>query len=76
MIDERLQAAQECTFESRLSRGRALGYFQRALKVDPANEQTQAMVAKLTSLGIVPVDEDGSIDISNSQDTTQDDSSS
>ena len=53
-----------------------MGYFQRALKVDPANEQTQAMVAKLTSLGIVPVDEDGSIDISNSQDTTQDDSSS
>ena len=62
--------------ESHLSRGRALGYFQRALKVDPTNEQTQAMVAKLTSLGIVPVDEDGSIDISNSQDTTQDDSSS
>ena len=43
--------------------GKALGYFQRALAVDPTNVQTQAMVSKFESLGIKPVfeDEDGTI---------------
>jgi hypothetical protein len=36
--------------------GKALAFFQRALQVDPTNEQTKAMVAKLSSLGIAPAD--------------------
>ena len=41
--------------------GRALGFFQQCLQVDPSNVQTQKMVARLTAVGTVPIfdDDDG-----------------
>lgn len=53
--------------------GRALGHFQRALAIDPENEQTRKMVARLEALGTVAVDEDGVIDVGTSvdEDSTQ-----
>jgi hypothetical protein len=39
----------------------ALGYFKQALEIDPSNAQTQKMVSKFESLGIVPIIDDGAI---------------
>lgn len=40
--------------------GTALYYFQAALRVDPNNEQTKKMVAKLESKGIEPTQPESS----------------
>ena len=38
--------------------GGALGYFTKALEIDPDNEQTKKMVARLKAVGVVSIDVD------------------
>ena len=43
--------------------GKALGYFKRALAIDPTSETTKVMVARLEAKGFMAEDEDGTIDV-------------